>query len=162
MTKEDRAETKIEEKTPLSTPELEKLLPTMNVGMVPQKQEEGGELSRLISDDALLGVYAEIMGNLRDDRKELDEYISTFANMVLNDGDATTSSKEALVNLVKIKSDIPDKMAKVADLMTRIKLKERDTFPRYLAAHQNNTINIGEGGSKRALLEAIEQAKKGK
>jgi hypothetical protein len=26
--------------------------------------------------------------------------------------------------------------------MTRIKLKERDSFPRYLAASQNNTINI--------------------
>jgi hypothetical protein len=159
MSKEDKPETKIGDKAPLPAPELEKLLPTMNVGMVPQKPEEGGEMSRLISDDALLGVYAEIMGDLRNDRKELEEYISTFANMVLNDGDATTSSKEALVNLVKIKSDIPDKMSRVADLMTRIKLKERDTFPRYLAAHQNNTINIGEGGSKRALLEAIEQAK---
>jgi hypothetical protein len=52
-------------------------------------------------------------------------------------------------------------MAIVADLMTRVKLKERDTFPKYLAAHQNNTINIGENnGTKRDLLKQIERAKK--
>jgi hypothetical protein len=30
-----------------------------------------------------------------------------------------------------------------AELMTRVKLRERDTFPRYLAASQTNNINIG-------------------
>ena len=52
-------------------------------------------------------------------------------------------------------------MAKIADLVTRVKLKERDTFPRYLAASQNNTINVGDG-AKRALLEAINKAQKDK
>jgi hypothetical protein len=54
-----------------------------------------------------------------------------------------------------------DKMSKVADLMTRIKLKERDTFPKYLAAQQNNTINIGNNGnnSRRSLIEALNKAK---
>ena len=81
--------------------------------------------------------------------------------MVMNDGDATSSTKEALVNLIKIKSDMSDKMSKVADLMTRIKLKERDTFPKYLAAQQNNTINIGNNGnnSRRSLIEALNKAK---
>jgi len=79
----------------------------------------------------------------------------------MNDGDATSSTKEALVNLIKIKSDMSDKMSKVADLMTRIKLKERDTFPKYLAAQQNNTINIGNNGnnSRRSLIEALNKAK---
>ena len=77
--------------------------------------------------------------------------------MVFNEGDSTTSSKEAVVNLIKLRSEQSDKMTKVADLMTRIKLKERDTFPRYMAASQNNTINIG--GDRRALLEAITKAK---
>jgi uncharacterized protein Yka (UPF0111/DUF47 family) len=81
--------------------------------------------------------------------------------MVFNGGDSTTSSKEALINLIKVKSDTADKMSKIADLMTRIKLKERDTFPRYLAASQNNTINVGDG-AKRALLEAIDKAQKDK
>lgn len=52
-----------------------------------------------------------------------------------------------------------DKMSKVADLMTRVKLKDKDTFPKYLAANQNNTINISEGGSRRALIEAVNKAK---
>jgi hypothetical protein len=54
---------------------------------------------------------------------------------------------------MKIKSDTADKMSKVADLMTRIKLKDKDTFPRYLAAQQNNKVVIE--GSKRDLLKSI-------
>ena len=73
--------------------------------------------------------------------------------MIINDGDASSASKEAIVNLLKIKSDTSDKMSKVADLMTRVKLKEKDTFPRYLAAQQNNKVVIE--GSKRDLLKSI-------
>ena len=79
--------------------------------------------------------------------------MSTFLEMVINDGDASSASKEAIVNLIKIKSDTSDKMSKVADLMTRIKLKEKDTFPRYLSAQQNNKVVIE--GSKRDLLKSI-------
>ena len=89
-------------------------------------------------------------------------FIDTMAEMVINDGDATTSSKEALVNLIKIKVDMTDKMSKVADMMTRVKLKEKDTFPKYLATNQNNTININESGSRRNLIEAINKAKNNK
>jgi hypothetical protein len=82
--------------------------------------------------------------------------------MVLNDGDASSASKEAIVNLLKIKSDTSDKMTKVADLMTRIKLKDKDTFPRYLAAQQNNKVIIE--GSKREMIKSINKmtANKGK
>jgi len=82
--------------------------------------------------------------------------------MVINEGDATSASKEALVNLVKIKSETADKMTKIADLMTRIKLKERDTFPRYLAAQQKNTIQISSSSSDRDLIKKIERAAKKK
>jgi hypothetical protein len=73
--------------------------------------------------------------------------------MVMNDGESSSASKEAIVNLLKIKSETNDKMAKVADLMTRIKLKEKDTFPRYLAAQQQNHITIESG--KRDVLKSI-------
>ena len=86
--------------------------------------------------------------------------LTTFVDMVINDGDSTSASKEALVNLVKIKSDSADKMAKVAELMTRCKLKE--IFPKYLNAKQENTINIGDGTTKRELLKQIEKARKKK
>ena len=138
---------------------LEKVLPALNVNLPVQQQIEE---ANLVTDEALLGIYAEILQNLRDDRQEQAELTNKFAEMVINEGDATTSSKEALVNLVKIKSETADKMAKIADLMTRVKLKEKDTFPRYLAAHQNNTINIGDSGTKRELLKQIEKAKKQK
>ena len=120
---------------------------------------QNNDVSQLISDETVVTVYEEILNNLRTDRIEVDEYLNNFADMVFNGGDSTTSSKEALINLIKVKSDTADKMSKIADLMTRVKLKERDTFPRYLAASQNNTINIGDG-AKRALLEAINKAQK--
>lgn len=142
--------------------EIDHVIPKMNVGVPPAQPEPGVE-SVLVPDDALLGIYNEILDNCRKDREELSQFVTDFANMVINDQDASSSSKEALVNLVKAKGDVNDKMAKVADLMTRVKLKSADTFPRYLAAQQNNTINIGTGGgSKRELLEAIEKQKKGK
>jgi hypothetical protein len=139
-------------------PELDAVIPAMNVNLPVQPQQE----ENLVSDEALLGIYGEILQNLREDRDEINNLLSTFADMVINDGDPSTSSKEALVNLVKIKSDSSDKMAKVADLMTRVKLKEKDTFPKYLAAHQSNTINIGNGTAKRELLKQIERATKRK
>lgn len=133
---------------------MKDMIPSMNVGEIQKKEEEE---SILITDDSLLTMYGEIANNIRGDREEIEKLLSNFVDMVLNDGDSTTSSKEAVVNLVKLKSEQSDKMTKIADLMTRIKLKERDTFPRYLAASQNNTINID--GGRRALLEAITKAK---
>lgn len=121
------------------------------------------ELSNLISDEMLLGVYGEILDNIRLDRVQIDEYLNEFANMVINDGDATTSSKEALINLIKTKSDMADKMTRVADLMTRIKLKDRDTYKPYLngkATH--NTINIIESPEVLSKKEMINNLKRKK
>jgi vacuolar-type H+-ATPase subunit I/STV1 len=116
------------------------------------------DTSNIISDDQLLDIYKEILENIREDRKQISEFIDNFADMVINEGDSTSSSKESLVNLVKAKTEISDKMSKVADLMTRIKLKDRDTYPKYLAASQNNTINISS--NKRQLIEAINKKRK--
>ena len=137
--------------------DYKEMMPAMNVGMPTQIQQKDDDL---ISDDAMLGIYAEILDRIRTDRGEIDDFIAKFGEMVFNEGDATTSSKEALVNLIKLKVDAADKMSKVADLMTRVKLKEKDTFPKYLAAHQNNTIHIGDQGAKRSLLHAINKAQK--
>lgn len=142
--------------------ELQDVIPQMNVGMPVSEIIVDDDRKNIISDGELLGIYSEIMDCIREDRKQVSDFIDTMAEMVINDGDATSSSKESLVNLVKIKSDMADKMGKVADLMTRIKLKEKDTFPKYLAANQNNTINISEGASRRSLIEAINKAKKKK
>lgn len=141
--------------------DISDVLPQMSVS-VPELPAMDEEKKPLVADEELLGMYGEIMNCIKEDREQVSGFVDTMAEMVINDGDATTSSKEALVNLLKIKTDMTDKMTKIADLMTRVKLKERDTFPKYLAANQNNTININEGGSRRALIEAINKAKKGK
>lgn len=130
--------------------EIDQLMPQMNVNMPIQQQQE----NNLISDEALLGVYDEIMTNLRDDRKEISNVLDNFTEMVINGGDGTSASKEALVNLIKIKSDTADKMAKVADLMSRIYMNRKNTFPAYL--NQENHIKIeGTKLNKRRILEIM-------
>ena len=152
MTKE--VEQQLEQK---NITELDSVIPAMNIGLPIQQPIQ--ETSNLVSDESLMDIYEEVLRNLREDRQEINELLTNFKEMVINEGDSTTSSKEALVNLIKIKSDSADKITRIADLMTRIKLKDRDTFPRYLAASQNNTININ-GQTKRELLKQIEKTSK--
>ena len=129
--------------------DIDELIPTMNVGEdMLDKQEEN-----MVENEDLWEIYTEILENCRKDRSAVDEVLVNFVEMVMNDGDASSASKEAIVNLLKIKSDTADKMSKIADLMTRIKLKERDTYPRYLAAQQNNKVVIE--GSKREMIKSI-------
>lgn len=130
-----------------------------------KKEEKKEELS-IVSDERLLNIYDEIMNNLRSDRNQVESLVDTFSNMVVNDGDSSTSSKEALVNLIKTKIDASDKMSKIADLMTRIKLKQPDTFPAYLNKNKesSNTINIydSSGINRKSLLEKIQKEKEQK
>lgn len=129
----------------------QELIPAMNVNLQLPQQEE-----KIISDEKLVGLYDEVLNNIREDRKEISDYISKFSDMILNEGDATSASKEALINLVNAKLNSSDKMSKIADLMTRV--RGTNTFPKYLATNQNNTINIENrklsSSEKRALIEA--------
>ena len=142
---------------------VEGILPPMNISVPPTQQPEQ---KQLITDEQYLGVIDEIMTNMREDRKQVSDFIDTFADMVLNDGDATTSSKEALINLIKTKSDIQDKMLKAADLMTRLKLKNSYAFSGpHLNALQQNNINIGSDNTnfnRKEIIRAINAAKKKK
>lgn len=127
-------------------------IPEDDVSITAQEDED------IVSDQMLLGIYSEILDNVRQDRSEIDEYLGRFADMVINEGDATTSSKEAVVNLIKMKTDQSDKMSKIADLMTRVKMKEKDVS-KFITKQNGDVINIGNNGpSKRALLEQIEAA----
>lgn len=137
---------------------LNDLVPQMNISP-PAIPEEN---HCLIEDEALLGIYKEIMDDLRKDEKQVDWFIKRFANMVVNDGDSSTSSKEALINLLKIKTDMPDKKAKIADLMTRIKLKSPDTYKPYLSAKQENNTTINISANRKDILKRIQSAAKKK
>lgn len=137
--------------------EIEKIVPPISID-VPKNEQE----TNIVSDEMILGVYGEVLEDVRSDKNQIDETLNNFLNMVINDGDTSTSTKEAIVNLLKLKAEQSDKKTKIADLMTRIKLKEKDTFPKYLAANQTNNINIGGGSTKRELLRKIRQVKKQK
>lgn len=147
---------------------MEKELPEQAEIIKPENSLADGKSSQevsIISDDALLGVYGEIMDNLRSDRSQASELVDTFSNMVLNDGDSSTASKEALVNLLKTKIEASDKMAKIADLMTRIKLKQPDTFQPWMSKGKDkggNTINIydSSGINRKSLMEKIQKEKR--
>lgn len=149
-TTKDKVEVQHEPLEDFEDMDVEMLLPSMNVSkeMVQPEKEEC-----MVKDDALMSLYDEILNNCRKDREQCTEVVANFLDMVMNDGDASSASKEAIVNLIKVQTDISDKMSKVADLMTRIKLKDKDTFPRYLAAQQNNKVVIE--GDRRDLIKTI-------
>lgn len=109
-------------------------LPSINVNI------PGEDTKPFIADEKILDYYEEAIQNLREDRLEADEMFRNFAEMVVNGGDSSSASKEALVNFLRIKTETNDRMIKILDLWTRTKMKEKDTFPRYLAVQQNNKI----------------------
>jgi hypothetical protein len=147
----------------LSEEDIDGLFPPMNVAGPTQQTSDA---ALLIPDSQYLGLLDEISSNIREDRKQVSDYIDNMADMVINDGDTTTSTKEDLVNLVKIKTDLQDKMLKVADLMTRLKLKNTYAYSgAHMNAMQQNNINIGTDApdfSRRELIRAINHAKKKK
>jgi hypothetical protein len=126
-------------------------VPPMNVA-VAQPVEPAS-----IQDSDLQTIYAEILDDLRSDRKEVDILLNNFVEMIMNEGDSSSSSKEAVVNLVKVKTDIADKKAKVADLMTSLRLKDKQMSK--VTANQTNHIHITD---KRSILETLTKARKAK
>jgi len=116
---------------------------------------ENGTSDSPVTDADLLVIYSEILGDLRSDRKEIDTLLNNFVDMVMNEGDSSSSSKEAVVNLIKVKSDIADKKTKIADLMTTLRLKDKSVSK--LTANQTNHIHITD---KRNLLETLNNIKK--
>jgi hypothetical protein len=126
-------------------------VPPMNVAVAQPNDTSS------VTDADLQTIYAEIMDDLRSDRKEVDILLNNFVEMIMNEGDSSSSSKEAVVNLVKVKTDIADKKAKVADLMTTLRLKDKQMSK--VTANQTNHIHITD---KRSILETLTKARKAK
>jgi hypothetical protein len=139
--------------------ELEKLLPQINVS-VPQQLPQQEEKESIIPPELILGLFDESLNDIKKQGEQLDTLIDAFVDMVINGGDSTTSSKEALVNLVKIKTDTTNNKSKILDLMTRIHLKDKDTFPRYLNLHAQQTNNIAGPTDKRELIKHLNKIQK--
>lgn len=108
----------------------------------------------LVEDEYLLELYKEILEDIRVDRIEVDGLLANFTDMVFNGGDVSGSSKEAVVNLAKIKTDILDKKTKMADLLTSLKIKEKNASKS--STNQTNHIHITD---RRSIIEAINNVK---
>lgn len=142
-------------------PEIEDVLrpsempiPSMNVNLpAPQKEEKP-----IVTNDEMVDMYRKIITHCEEDRNEANDLFQALKDMVINDGDASHSTKEAMIQSLRIRCEAAEKETKVMDLLMRYVLKDRDTFPRYLAANQENNI-IFKGGSKRQFLEKIEKQK---
>lgn len=143
-------------------PEIEDVLrpselpvPSMNVGV---NQASSKEENPVVTNDDMIDMYKKIFSFIEEDRKESGDLFDTLKDMAINDGDASHSTKEAMIQALRIRVESSDKATKVMDLLMRYILKDKDTFPRYLAANQENNI-IFKGGSKRSFLEKLEKQK---
>lgn len=112
----------------------------------------------IIQDEQLLGVYGEMLDLVREDRQKADELMKEFLNLMINDGDGSSSTKEAVVQLLKVKIDAVNNMGKVADLMTRIKLREKDTMPDYLKVNHNQDSSKLDPADKKRLIRELNKA----
>lgn len=106
--------------------------------------------NNIVEDEYLINLYKEILEDIRVDRIEVDGLLSNFTDMVFNGGDVSGSSKEAVVNLAKIKTDILDKKTKIADLLTSLKIKEKNNSK--ASTNQTNHIHITD---RRSIIEAV-------
>lgn len=128
-------------------------VPSMTVGVQPTKEEKP-----LVTNEEMVDMYKKIINHCEEDRQEANTLFQDLKDMVINDGDASHSTKEAMIQAFRIRCESTDKETKVMDLLMRYILKDRDTFPRYLAANQENNI-IFKNSSKRSFLEKLEKQK---
>lgn len=132
--------------------EISDLIPKFNINT----DVQDGPDTCIITDQAVLGIFKDTIDEITVQSNQIDGTLNNFLEMATNGGDASSATKEAIVNLYKTKIDAIDKKIKIADLMTRIKLRERDTFPRYLAQNNNVKIEASVGpSSKTRQLDLI-------
>lgn len=113
----------------------------------------------LFEDDEMLGLCAEILTNMRSDRKQIDTLIANLVEMVFNEGNSQPATKEALVGLVNTKANMSDKMMGIVKLMASFKLKEMANAPKSVTASQENHYHFG---TRRSFLEQVEKRMKKK
>lgn len=117
------------------------------------------EENPLVSNEQIKNYYAEAIECIRQDREEADERYLQFADMVINDGDPSTATKETMVNLLKVKTDGVNQMVKILDLWTRLAMKDKVTSSQVYAFQQNNKYENKSNPSSRIkeLIKIAEQ-----
>lgn len=162
---ENKQPVEVQEKVTVQTPEILPpetgvALPTMSANITPPPKPDEPPV---VDNQKMVKIYEEILQYCRDDRVEADAAYKQFLEMVVNEGDATTSSKEASVQLLRLRHETTGNMIKVMDLLMRVILKGTDTYKPYLNQHQENKVIINAKSNKRSIIEKILDAdKKGK
>lgn len=126
----------------------EENLPQININLPAPPNE-----IEIVKAEMIIDYTKEVIDDIRDDRNQVTELLDNFTNMVMNEGDSNQASKEAIVNLMKIKSEIADKKTRVLDLTLRAFMRNQNTYAFH--ANQHNEFKI-TNSSKRNLLKALE------
>jgi hypothetical protein len=138
--------------SPLEAPK-EAIVPqvAMNIGL-PAPTEPAA----IVHSDQIVGLVKDVMDNIEAEKNEIQEAYVNFAEMVFNAGDATGASKEALVNLLKLKSDLVDKKTRMLEMMMKVYNREGQG-PKTIVAHQHNDMHVHD---KRKLFAEIDKEAK--
>ena len=131
---------------------------SLQIGNEAQLAEQ--ESKMLVPSEKVASYYDEIMENLRKDRDQAQGVYEIFAEMVVNEGDPSAASKEAMINALKLRHDANDKSLKLLDLCTRMWLKDKSTSTEIYAYQQNNkyeAANQPKAANVRNLIREIEQ-----
>ena len=103
----------------------------------------------LVSDEKIVGLFDETLAEIDKDRVQAEERYLQISDFVVNSGDSSSASKEAMVNLLKIKNETLNQKIKVLDLWTRLKMKDRVTSSQVYAYQQNNKFETASTPSNQ-------------
>lgn len=118
----------------------------MNINLPAQEPK-----SEIVQAEQIVSMCRDIMTNIVEEGDEIKEAYVNFADMVFNSGDATAASKEALVNLLKLRSDLVDKKTRIMEMLVKA---YKDVGPKSVTAHQHNDFIISD---KRKLLQELDK-----
>lgn len=111
--------------------------------------------NELVQAGQIVSLCQNVLSDIEGEKEEINQAYNNFSEMVFNAGDATSASKEALVNLLKLKSDMVDKKMKMAEFLLKAFTKDG---PKTVTAHQHNDFHIG--GDKRSLFAEMDKEEK--
>ncbi len=130
-------------------------MPEMNLNLSSPLEINVPEIA---NSDQIISTCKEIIDDISKDREEIDQTYSYFLDLITNGGDATTSSKEAVVQLLKLKSDQSDKKMRITELLVSAFLKQKYAPPRVFSAYQHNEINVEDNSNKKGkLLRSLQE-----
>lgn len=108
---------------------------------------------QIIEPNQITNLVQTVMTDIDCEKTEIQEAYANFADMVFNSGDATSASKEALVNLLKLKSDLIDKKSKMLEMMIKVYKTEG---PKTVTVKQENDFHVHD---KRKLFSDLDKEK---